>query len=567
VPVQRPQSTTTVVNGRPPGWRHWFPAGIGLVLVALMLAERLAFLAHAAPTDFDDAYTYLRYAQHWLAGDGIAWNAGEGSVFGVTSLLHLAVVTAIRWALPELALWRVLQIASGAAAVSLLGALIAIAALASRHPRLSNNWIFWSTVLVPLLAFREAFGFHAETGMDTMLSALCNAVVIFFVLGLVERPTLPRVGLAAVAAVLSVIARPDNLICATLSPALAIALFAPRPRAKLVAVYVVVTAGMLAALALAAWRILGSPVPLSFFAKQPGFYGGFAGEFGWNPFRFLAVFLLSAWPFVVALVLFGDFGDRAGLRRAVVLLAPALLTIVALFRFNQIMGHLGRFYYPLLPFFVVAGALQFDRWLSSAGLKMRPKAMLLRSGLAVAAVVGIRVGLGLGADGYAARGSDQKLSSIGGYHIAATVPLPETDSWESARQIAAVAVAAPAGTSFAMSEHGLPGALAPQVDVIDVLGLHDTIFARKGFSAAELFRRQPDVIWLPHADHTEMLKEISASEELWAHYDFYPDAFFHGLALRRDGPRAALLASLLEAAWNTAYPGIRMADYRARRGQ
>jgi hypothetical protein len=141
------------------------------------------------------------------------------------------------------------------------------------------------------------------------------------------------------------------------------------------------------------------------------------------------------------------------------------------------------------------------------------------------------------------------------------------DSWQAAHAIAAIAVAAPAGARFAMSEHGLPGALAPRIAIIDVLGLHDPYFARHGFSAAELFRRNPDVIWLPHEDHTQMLRDILGSDEFWAHYVFYPEAFFYGLALRTDGPQRERLAGLVAAQWQAAYPGFALADYQAARGE
>jgi hypothetical protein len=70
---------------------------LGLFLVGCLATERLFALAKAPPTDFDDAYMYLRYAHNLLAGEGVAWNPGEGSVFGVTSLLHLALLTGLRW--------------------------------------------------------------------------------------------------------------------------------------------------------------------------------------------------------------------------------------------------------------------------------------------------------------------------------------------------------------------------------------------------------------------------------------------------------------------------------------
>jgi hypothetical protein len=547
--------------------RWWLRRILGVVAVlaiAGVVFERLTVMAHAAPTDFDDAYTYLRYAQHWLDGYGVVWNVGERPIFGVTSLLHLSVVTAIRWALAELDLWRVLQLASGAAAVGALAASIAGAALSCRHPRLSRNWILWSAVLVPAITFREAFTFHAGTGMDTMLSMLANAGLVFASLRLARRPSVGPMLVALVAGAATVVARPDNLLCAVLCPALAIAWLAPSPRTRPLLAYAIACVTMLGLLAVAAWTWLGSPVPLSFFVKQPGYYRGFAGEFGWDPFRFLGVFLQSAWPFILAVVL---FADRRSVRRLTVLLAPALLTVGLLFRFNQIMGHLGRFYYPLLPFFVAAGVLEFDAWLSRGRTDGWLRSILLRVPVAIGLVLVVRLALDAGAERYTARMEEQTVPSVAGYRVHTTAALPELDSWESAKRISLIAAAAPVGARFAMSEHGLPGAAAPRIAIIDVLGLHDSAFAAHGFSVSELFRRQPDVIWMPHDDHAEMLREIFASDELWSHYDVYPEAFFHGLAVRRDGPHAAALTALVADVWRASYPGTTPENHRADRGE
>ena len=535
-----------------------------MLLVAGLFAERLAALARSAPTDFDDAYMYLRYADHLLAGQGMAWNAGEASVYGVTSLLHLAVVSLVKIVFPWLAPASVLQVASGGAAMGFLAALIGIATLCSRHVRLHGNWIFWTAVVLPLVAFREAFGFHAGTGMDTMVSALANAVLVFCTLRFATAPNMSRAWSAALASVLAVLARPDNLLCALLCPLLAVWLLAPQPKAKPLVTFAAIAGGLLSALALTERLLLGSWLPLSFFAKQPWYYGGFAGEFTWNPFLFLRVFALSAWPFVVALILFAD----RGLRRALALLVPVLVTCLFFFRFNQIMGHLGRFYYPFLPFFVAAGALEFDAWLVRlrAGREVRPAAMLWRAGVALAVTLVGGLSLSVAAEAYSDHSQAQRFGVVDGFHTTAPTPLPEMDSWQAARAVAEISRAAPVGASFAMSEHGLPGALAPQTTIIDVLGLHDPYFARHGFSAAELFRRKPDVLWLPHSDHTQMLRDILDSDDFWNHYAFYPDAFFHGIALRTDGPNFARLAELLSAQWQKAYSGLPMADYRAVRG-
>jgi hypothetical protein len=99
------------------------------------------------------------------------------------------------------------------------------------------------------------------------------------------------------------------------------------------------------------------------------------------------------------------------------------------------------------------------------------------------------------------------------------------------------------------------GAYAPRAVIIDLLGLHDPIFARNGFSAAELWRRQPDVIWMPHPDHTQMLRDILDSDELWQHYVFYPDAFTYGVALRQGRTTLCNLQAHFVNHWKAAYPG------------
>jgi hypothetical protein len=142
-------------------------------------------------------------------------------------------------------------------------------------------------------------------------------------------------------------------------------------------------------------------------------------------------------------------------------------------------------------------------------------------------------------------------------------PRPFPSSRQASQEVALLAAASPPGTTIALSEHGLVGADAPRAVLIDVLGLHDPIFARHGFTAAELWRRKPDVIWMPHPDHTQMLHDILASEELWRHYVFYPEAFTYGLALRLDGPRTELLRGLLSARWRAIYPGLRPEDHVA----
>jgi hypothetical protein len=548
----------------------WFRRTSVLVVVCVGL-DRLDALFSASSTDFDDAYMFLRYAHNWLAGFGLRWNRDEAPVYGATSLPQVFVVAFVRWARPRLTDAAVLQLSSGAAAVLLVVALVLTCARFARHPWLHRQRWIWAALLMPLLAYGEAFRFHAQTGMDTMLAALANALLVFAALAFAESPSPRRALATAVVAYGAYLVRPDSAIYALLVPGLCLALGGPPAgRLRPVILFAASLAALVALDLLLKRHFLGTAWPLGAYVKRPGYYAGFAGEYTWNPFWFLRVFLAGLWPFLAALVL---FTGRRSARSVVALLAPVLLTVTALFGVNQIMGHLGRFYFPALPFIVVAAALSFDRALAGAAVPSSPPPrvpagaapifarlagvmVLLIGGAALLTAAGAR---------YEARARTQALAPLGGYVVAAVSPLPELDSWRSSEEMAQLARAAPAGTRLAMSEHGLVGALAPDAVIIDVLGLHDGELARHGFQVAELWRRQPDLIWMPHPDHTAMIREILDSDRLWADYDFYPDAFTYGVALRREGPRAAVLARLFRARWEASYPGRPLDGYRAQR--
>jgi len=533
------------------------------LVVTVVFVERLHALRQAGPTDFDDAYIYLRYAHNALAGQWLVWNPGQAPVYGVTSLLHFLLVTLVCGLFPGLGQAAVLQLASGLAAFLLLAALVAVCGRFCRDARLRGNTLLWGALLLPLLCFREAFFFQAQTGMDTMLAALANAAVVFASLRLAERPSTAWALVTAGVGLLAIEARPDNALIAALCPLLALLLLAPRPRLRPLVIWAGTFAGLALTDLLVKWRLLGTPLPLAFYAKQPGYYRGFVGEFTWNPFWFLQVALASVTPFLAAMVL---FARRESVRLLLVLVMPAAATVAALFSVNQIMGHLGRFYFPSLPLVVVAGALVTDRFMQGRSETKAPhlvRSLLSRLACALLVLVGGARALETAGRAYEGRAQTQTLASIDGYQIPASTPLPEIDSWQASHEIARLASESPPGTSFAMSEHGLVGASAPRAVIIDLLGLHDPIFARRGFSAAELWRRKPDAIWMPHPDHTQMLHDILASDELWHDYVFYPDAFTYGIALRKDSPRFAELAGLFWQRWQVTYPGLPPHNYVA----
>jgi hypothetical protein len=290
------------------------------------------------------------------------------------------------------------------------------------------------------------------------------------------------------------------------------------------------------------------------------------------------VFAATAVPFIVALLL---FSRRQFVAVLAVWLAPVALGFAGLFVWNHVMGHMGRLFFPALPFLVMAAFAMLDGWLWQAddigglggfgGLRGlvgggRGQQLLLRGGLALLVLVAGHAALGAAGAQYAKRASTLAMAPLGGYVVSAP-PLPEVDSWRAAQAMAEVAAACPIGTRLAMSEHGLPGARAPDAVIIDVLGLHDPAFALRPFSAAELWRRDPDLIWMPHPDHTQMVRDILDSDELWARYSFYPDAFWFGVAIRKKGGYAPVVRRAVEAQWAALYPGTTMAPHEARRAR
>jgi hypothetical protein len=533
-----------------------------LVLVAFAV-ERLHAFVTAPSTDFDDAYMFIRYANNWIAGHGLAWNPGERS-YGVTGLAHVFAVAALRLARPAWSDARVLKTASlGAAALAIAALAFACARLASHElrqnaasqrqnaaPPLRSSPLAWAALLVPLTAYSEPFAFHVGTGMDTMSSLLANACLLCALARLVDRPSRGGALVCALAGYAAIFARPDNALYAFAGPLLALVLVVPRGRA--------LVPWFLAPLALAVGAdlaikraLLGTALPLALYAKRPHAYGGFVGEYTWNPFLFLEVFARAAAPFAAVVVV---LARRRYARRLIVLLAPAALTLAAFFAVNQIMGHLGRFYFPSLPWLVAGAAVVLDGELDW----WRPA----RLAACVAALFAVPAALEWAGARYERRAETQPLADLGGYSVPAREALPEMDSWRASLEIAQLAAASPPGTRFAMSEHGVVGARAARAVIIDLVGLHDREFALHGFSARELFRRAPDAIWFPHWDYTQMIRELLDSDELWRDYVFYPDAFTYGVALRRD---AVELRARFAARFAAAYPGLPLDDYQARK--
>lgn len=543
----------------------------GLAAILCISIYALA-LWTSPPTRFDDSYMFVRYANNLIAGHGHAWDAGGEQVYGSTSLLHVGLVTLLKYGLPRLTDARLLLLASALPGALMLALLVATCGHFSTHRLLQRHYALWAGLLMPSLALNGIVLYHHRTGMDTMLATLCNAALIFFTLRAARQGTVRCVMPVVIAGYLAFLARPDNGIYAMLFPVLCFLLLGTGLRGKQIVVFVASMIGLLAADATVKWLVFGTPLPLAFYAKQHGAYSGYANPEGPNPLLLLQTFLGVVLPFLCVILLLAARRTKPIL---VVFFVPVALTFGYYFTVNQIMGVAGRFYMPSLPFFVVAAALMLDEQLQAAESKglFKPKDLLLRLTVLLLILAVGRQTLAHASAWYQ-KGLAEKVAAE---KVAATVPktykteaeepLPPIDRWDALNAMARLAKEAPPGTTIALSEHGLIGAAAPQVVLIDLVGLHDRQFAMHGFSAEELFRRKPDLIWMAHYHYTNIVGSIVDSEAFWKEYTFYPGALDYGLAIRKESPHFNALSKLIDRAWKEMYGDLDRTPYAAIRSK
>ena len=160
-----------------------FPKNTNLIFFIFVLAALVIYYINLVrvkgPTTFDDAYMFIRYADNFLAGHGIAWNPDGVQTYGTTSILYLAIIIFAR---------SILQSVSAGALLAILSAsfgIPAIAVLAYTCNRFAssslskNSFLVFAIIFTGYFVISPAFLFHMTSGMDTTLSFLCNAFLAF----------------------------------------------------------------------------------------------------------------------------------------------------------------------------------------------------------------------------------------------------------------------------------------------------------------------------------------------------------------------------------------------------
>lgn len=528
---------------------------VSLALLAIVLIRLIQALLDGwhARRFFDDAFAFCRYADHLLAGWGLAWNAGGPQTFGCTSLLYTFWIAGLR-AVTHLAPWQVLSVGSfipGLLAVFVTGAACARVATnaALRNALVGCGFVCLCTF------FQQSFFYHVSTGMDTTTALLTNAVLVLVVVDPRLAQSAPRLVLAAGVAWLTYLARPDNLLYAVFFPVLLLSLgpAARDRRQRALVVFGATLAGLLLLDAGVKTLVFGNPLPLPYYAKTRDFYAGYMGATAWNPASYTRDFLLNQSLPLLLLIL---AVNRRSWRLVLATLIPCGLTFAYYATITQIMGFEARFYYPALPFLLVGAYHALDARLEQ--FRVLRQRMSWRAAGARIATVAALAGLEFPiADRMTAwydarfRRQNPNLYTPGLYEPPRTAP--ELGWMPSLQAVSTLVRTCPVQTVWAMSEHGLISALAPDVQIIDLAGLHDRNTLTGQPTAQHMLAQKPDVIWFPHLHYTGMLYALESSPTLAQEYRYWPGAFDYGLAVHRHSPARAAIERSLREVWRATY--------------
>lgn len=512
------------------------------------------------PWFFDDGFMFLRYAKIWLMGYGESWNIGEGPVYGNTSQLHFLVVLALA-ATQFFSDYQIVNIGSFTPFFIFMWWMPWFCA---RHAPFwqEKPWyyrfVFWTLALGPFFYWKTPYTYFAYTGMDTGLSILLNLLLIDA--ALTYSKTGKRCYFYALIATtfLAYAARPENILPGGLFGFFWLALMDKKIRDAFVfavAVGVLVVADL-------GWKYFyfGDFFPLAAYSKNSGYLEGFAGAVKNHAILTFFAFLVYLFPYVFLHCL---CFRREHLKPVLILLLPVAITVCYFFTMVTLMNMGARYEFPFIPYIMASAIIFFtgfkpwlDHWKRSA----------IGIIVFVAIVTGVRYG-------------DEKSFELSRYFTKDVVPCedyildppvsyPNVERPGGAKGIdliSGVMKQAPAGVKVVMTEHGMVGARAPQVHIIDVIGLHNRHVAHHGFSAEWLFAQEPDMFWGPHFHYTCINRKIFYAEKFWQHYRFFPGLFSWGISLRVDGPHYQELYRLVDDSIRKQYPGYTLDDFEKKR--
>lgn len=502
----------------------------GVVFASLVVLLRRIWLMELDSFEFDDAFMFIRYAENILAGNGYAWNADDGWLFGNTSILFTYLV-AINKAIFGNVLsnsWVLISTTS----VFTFAFLFVLQRGLYRQVESSvlKQHAVLALITIPFLTLPLILGFHIGTGMETTTSLFFNTAFIFATLNFYKSEDINWKSIAAVAFLgyACFLCRPDNALFVALFPT--VLLLSAKKNKHLL--YLVAALGSLILIdVLVKYLLFGSVLPLSFYAKKSGFTEGYTAKYFWNPVKYITQMVAYLMPFILLIFAFAR-RKYAGLILAFLL--PLLLTVLYYFTFDQIMGFNARLYFPFTPYVLVLAILLLDKYLQSENkLEININNFTTR-------MVFLLVFLF-----FMVFSKYRFITKYEQYAIAAgnknAIPLVGYDDRKYNREASIKIISKllkefPDDLVFAATEHGFIAGDNPKKKIVDLSGLHNKTIALEGYNDGILENTQPDFIWLPHQDLTVLHHEITSGDYFQNNYDLIKNVFAFGCAIRKDSP-------------------------------
>ncbi len=183
-------------------------ASMQLLSIAILVLSVLVFLVNIYRCQnlfLDDAYITYHYARHLVEGQGLTWNVAGEAVEGYTSLLHILLI-AVSMKLgirPELS-------SPGIAVGSVLATVGLLLMILRRQFRLIYPG---AAVALGIYLVDETTALNSTNGLETQLYVLLLCWGYAAALIFIDSPTLRNALGLGLAVFLSVLGRPEGILC------------------------------------------------------------------------------------------------------------------------------------------------------------------------------------------------------------------------------------------------------------------------------------------------------------------------------------------------------------------
>ncbi len=346
----------TMHGAKHPRWQVY-------VLVAIMAwAATLIVSVRLWPRTLDDAWITYRYGLNLATGHGLQWNALDPAPYeGYTSLTHVLLSGLFIVLHLDPVMWSKIT-----GVLSNLAILCIFACYAQRRQLHLGALLFAASGM----AANVLFGFHAVSGMETLLFALVlTACSCLLLLSLADERYTASLFLTLVLAVLT---RPEAVVLAGLYYLILIAfqLNQPGPRKRTVRRLLAQTAAFLVlpGLLYAGFKLLyfGTLLPSTFSYKV----GSYANEL---PGIFATIDFLRIYAVVPAVALATLFFARKTRTSELATMAAIVVAILFYVSTRQKVAVGYRFFVPYLPSMFLVVMPPLSRLFDSVAMATRPR--------------------------------------------------------------------------------------------------------------------------------------------------------------------------------------------------